>query len=591
MPNASPARRSPFRRLGAALAYLVYLLAAVLLLLYLFAYRPYRASLAEIGGAKTLDTTIPYIDEVTMRRVGSLARRSSVHFGLAALAKPDGVIRVCAMGDSATAGDEVSADLDYPSLLQREFRSLGADNVEVINFGNGWHGFSQISVMWQDVARRFHCDLVTLVAESFWWRRDTTFHHSGSSHPYYLHARHVLDGDDLRLLEVSGANARARFDRYHAFLPRWRYLRYDYNPPALVRAMLPAGTRLPNPLYYQDDPRREAYEIHRRLLHRLAADPVQVVVVTSRPGNYQDILADGAPDNIAFADRLHLEDRFPYMAPIWHRSGWGNQRLARSLVRMLLAEPPPAQPWLHFVDQEAGADGPTPPPLSGFERLTVTLDDATVGVLVSVHDRRQEEDDRHRATAATAGIGGLLAVTPGDESVLRGCLLPLDRPLSPGETVTVEGGDGGSVTLGEARPVAPGVAIWVLRVEGAWCNHTGPLRLPLVDAVDDAVDGPVTLVAGDSRWPAQRAGDQLALGTGGRPLYKFAALGMVPSDVDALSDEGTASFVLEQAGQRTVVPFSRYQRRPADATVRVRVPPRQAIVIEAGRARLVPAGG
>jgi hypothetical protein len=136
-----------------------------------------------------------HVDRATMRLLGSLHQSKDSSFVNFDEAKPAGYLRVCALGDSNTEGAELEKRHDYPSYLQRMFQQRGFERVQVLNFGNGWHGFSQIYVMWKYVAKRFGCDYVTLLPMSFWEARDITFNHTDGRMPGYLHARLVVEND------------------------------------------------------------------------------------------------------------------------------------------------------------------------------------------------------------------------------------------------------------------------------------------------------------------------------------------------------------------------------------------------------------
>ncbi len=585
--NVADRTRTPLRRLAAIVQYLAYLLAASLAVIYVFAYRPYVGELAQ-GHGHVLDRGPPrHVSADTVRQLGNVSSDSSVRFLQRRPTATAGTVRLCALGDSHTAGDEVGADADYPSYLQREFDDLGVDNVEVINFGNAWHGFSQVTVMWEEVASRFDCSIVVLLPYEFWWTRDTSFNHAAASAPYYLHARHILSADGVERLDVSGTTDRIRFDRYHAFLPRWRYLRYDYQSPALIRAMLPADRKLPNPFYHVDDPEAEARELHRRLLARIASYGVPVVVLFERDHGLIDTLTTNAPDNVGFAKTRYRWSDFPYAAPIWHRSPWGNQVTARTVLRAVLEEPPSPLQRFQFETAETLAQWDPPPPLDDAERVTLSLADEEVGVVVSVHDRNQgvDQEGRHPAVLSASGVRGLLAIVRPDEHLLDACLLPLGKLLSPGDEVVIRSQGGDAVSLGRPGLVSAGAAIWLLERPGSWCTGTGALHLP---ARDMPSGRGLTLVAGDNRLPLDRDGQWLRAGAGSEPLFKFATLGADPADVGSMQPAGEVFLVLESAARRRAVPIARWRLTAPRDDVEVLTPSPVAIRIDSGRATVGP---
>jgi len=220
------------KKIRSALFYLVYLISFVLVVIYLFFWRPFVNELRETRKPKSNEiATSKHVDSTIIKRLGHLRakkRSSFVHFSQ----EDEGAIRVCAFGDSFTYGYEVDESHDYPSILQNLLSRRGIENVEVINFGSSAHGFHQAYMMWDSVGRNFACDYILLGPSCFQERRDTTFNHTDLDSPYYLHSRYVLEDGDVRRVDVLGDTHEERFDHYFRFIPHLRYLRYDRNPPA-----------------------------------------------------------------------------------------------------------------------------------------------------------------------------------------------------------------------------------------------------------------------------------------------------------------------------------------------------------------------
>ena len=268
------------RRLGFAACYALYLIVFVLAVDYIFFWRPFVAGLRD-HSPSDLDPP-PQVDASTMRLLGALRADRTSSFVRFAQPKGAEVIRLCAFGDSFTYGDEVADGHDFPALLQQVFAERGIGNVEVLNFGSPWYGFHQAYILWDAVGRRFNCDYVLLGPDCFQPERDTTFNHSNLSRPYYLHARYVLDQDDVRLVEVLGRTAADRFESYFGFVPRWQYLHYDRNPPAMLRALMPKDRSIPNGFYYyRGAAQDEALATYTILVRRMAEADIQIVLLHS----------------------------------------------------------------------------------------------------------------------------------------------------------------------------------------------------------------------------------------------------------------------------------------------------------------------
>ena len=214
-----------------------------------------------------------------LRYIKTDKKSSFVHFSKQ---KPTGIRRVCAIGDSFTYGAEVAKDDDFPTILQDLFERRGYTHIQVLNFGTSGYGFHQAHLIWDSLGSRFDCDYVLLGPACFQPRRDTRFNHSELRYPYSLHARYILEDEGLRLVTVDGSTRTERFSLYFSFFPRWKYLRYDRNPPAILQSMLPEDRTLSNPFYYYSGSEwEEALKTYGFLLRDLAERAPNIVLVVS----------------------------------------------------------------------------------------------------------------------------------------------------------------------------------------------------------------------------------------------------------------------------------------------------------------------
>ena len=275
-----------------------------------------------------------HMDTATMRLLGAMHQEKASSFINFEQAKPADCIRVCALGDSHTQGDEVGEHHDYPSYLQRMFREHGFERVQVLNFGNGWFGFSQIYVMWKNVARKFGCDYVTLLPMDFWQARDTTFNHSEGLYPGYLHARLIVENDQLRLIAPLGETGEQRQQEYLRPIPHWQYLRYDLHPPNIFDAPLPGERTIFNPFYHDRRPGpTEVTDIHARVIRAIADDGPQLIVLFR--GRQQELYPGLIPAPSADIGTALLDESsdFPYLAPARHPSAWGQELAGNGVFR------------------------------------------------------------------------------------------------------------------------------------------------------------------------------------------------------------------------------------------------------------------
>lgn len=421
------------RRLGFWLGYALFLLACVMAIDYLVFWRPF---VAELRGAQRSDLTPPrWVDQTTMLRLGSLLANHTSAFTRAEREKPAGVFRLCAFGDSFTYGDEVADGDDYPALLQRVFADHGATNVEVLNFGSPWHGFHQAYVLWDRVGRGFGCDVVLLGPSCFQSERDMTFNHTNLRSPYYLHARYVLDGNDVRLAKVIGTDAADRFDGFFAFVPHLAYLRYDRNAPAFLQAIVGRQRTLPNPFYYDRRPRwEEAAATYAILLGHMADAGVPIVLF-----HFQEeivAIANGLHRANLVAVPVPSDRRFPLRAPAGHFSRFGNRWIADQFYALLTGDA--ARPTIFTTEpvappQSGRTDDPAP--IAAFERIEATLTGRPIGVLAVLQNVSEEVESPD--WAVRRGTTSLLAFVPRGAAVAEAAFVPVTGILHGGEPVTM----------------------------------------------------------------------------------------------------------------------------------------------------------
>jgi hypothetical protein len=224
---------------GRSAAYCGYLSVAIALLIYLIFWRGYLKDANERYSPIHREFSLHpfrHVDETTMRLVGFFPAMKEGSFPNFSEEKPPGTTRICTLGESFTYGDEVGPNHDFPNLLQRRFAREGYNKVEVINFGASWHGFHQAFILYDRVGSKFDCDILVVGPMCFFPQRDTRFNHTQGAFPGYLHSRFILRGDEVEQIDSIGKDGAARFESYVSFFPAWIYLRYDRDPPHVLRA-------------------------------------------------------------------------------------------------------------------------------------------------------------------------------------------------------------------------------------------------------------------------------------------------------------------------------------------------------------------
>jgi len=424
----------------------------------------HRVRLAGLRRAEIPDILTPVheaIPPALLRRVGFFDDPHESWFIHFSREKPPGVRRLCALGDSFTAGSEVDPTHDYPSLLQARLDDREPGRFEVLNFGQAWFGFHQVYLVWEGLARDYDCDVVLLGPATFYPPRDTSFNHARELNPYYLHARYVLHGDDVRLVEVVGESVEERFEEYHRLIPDARYLWYDDVAPSAALALLPTGWVLDNPFYYRDDSKEhEAFETYRILLGKLAGEVPRVLLAgTARVRNA------AAPHEITTFRPLKPSS-FPYRASRRHFGPLGNDLIARQFAAHVESRPLQSLPALRTSERppsdRGGAATPVTP-LDRYETVEVEIEETALGHFVTGGDRTKRSGSPHRLR--DDGVKGLIVAgrpppfryTQSD-SPLDGCFLPLNHLPVDGAPVVLES-DGPRRAIGTVRLWDPEVPI------------------------------------------------------------------------------------------------------------------------------------
>jgi hypothetical protein len=467
------------KALKAIFLYFLYLVLAVLAVIYLIFWRPYANELEQRSVPSDPLPRFDNMDFETVKKLGYVVNGKDSSFDTKVFVKPSGVIRVCALGDSFTFGDEVNSQSDYPSILQNLFLERGYTNVEVINFGNSFHGMSQTYIVWEEVARPMGCDFVLLGPQTFFHPRDRTFNHSFGSMPYYLHSIFVLDDESeggLRRLDIKGETYQERFADYYSFFPAWRYLRYDWQPPAMINAMLPKGKEIRNPFFYLPD--TEGYfllEVWTRLLKLFSKDEaVQFVVLVMDELVYahfdQHKVANG---NLAILPYPEVSS-FPNRAPNRHQSGFGNRLIAEEYFAHLTGSPQEiekleisARHPLRHMPACTGINN-DPVDIKKVARITIESQGGSIGRLYRAANpfaRTILEETNF----ASQNYQAMLVLVPGND-LKDAAFVMLDEVPAKDEKVYLKIG-GVDHLVGEVWPLSPETGLYAVSIDGFYLDY------------------------------------------------------------------------------------------------------------------------
>lgn len=303
--------------------------------------------------------------------------------------KKPGVIRIGFFGGSAVEGAETSSDFDFPSRIQRYFDTKGLDHVEVINFGVGAYGMHQSYLLWQYLGKHYDLDYVVFFPKKFHPNRDGTFDFDENSYNA-IHARYIIEGEELRLIPVIGANQRDAVEIFHRFFPPWRYLHYDQKIPSMMRCLIPIGRTLRrNPFYYRPftAAHEEIFATYRKIFDDILQQTTRLIVMVDSKSE-ADFGDNMVPPGAGFMKiKTQNLDVNLYLAPKRHLSALGNDVIARQVFAFLMGEER-AVFYRIELSAEPGSsevhDGSfeKPVPLYGYSSLAVKLGKYAVSDLV-----------------------------------------------------------------------------------------------------------------------------------------------------------------------------------------------------------------
>lgn len=440
------------------LTFFALLLAATAAMAIVIDYVFWRAYVGELRDterprAATFET-IPNVPAETLNRLGRIFTDKKSSFVNFERRKPPGVIRIGAFGDSFTYGDEVDEKSDYPAQLQRILREAGLPNVEVLNFGTSWYGFGQTHIMWNEVGRYFDLDYILLGPVTLFPERDTRFNHTDGLSPYYQHSRYILDKQGLRLIDAPGQTFSERFDSYYGFIPDRRFLLYDRGDPAFLAALLPQGSYVGNPFYYDKrDVREEAADIHRRLLQDMDRTGTPVIAAfypwVDKPATQGE--------NLCLTQFKQLL-KFPYRAQYDHNSSTGTARLARQYLAVLRGQAIDAR-IMHTVDLSKDVTLPSvKETLASFDGVYIRLDGADAGLFAPSYPSLSRA--KSPSFLREDKVKSLVALKAPQDSVLDGIFLafPADISATAPVSIVMQSSEGTkTAALGALRPLADGI--------------------------------------------------------------------------------------------------------------------------------------
>jgi hypothetical protein len=266
--------------------------------------------------------------------------------------------------------------------------------------------------------------------------------------PLAIHARYVVDENHTRLVPVAGTTKAAVVERYHSFIPERRYLKFDLDPPAFLKALIPSGRKLRNPFYYDSGTLKD--EVDRTyvlLLTEMTSDPDIQILLSNFDQSITELGREVDKSNL---HPLYLSKNwgFPNVMQQRHYSVHGNELLAHKYFSELTGNDRDVFQSIEFTDVPLKTEKEIVPnsslPLLDFERLDIHIGSQFAGAFQYDHSMLLEDRERRPYS--------LLAIKGRESSLLDAIFVPLEFEINAGAPIWLKVGSGDSsarVAIGE----------------------------------------------------------------------------------------------------------------------------------------------
>jgi hypothetical protein len=413
------------KNFGLFIVFFIIVQLGLLCLIDYAAYKIYMHQIDEPVPYSNQILAVKYLDKAAMLKLGWVGIENKKNkFTNFDLKKEKGILRVGCFGDSFVEGQEVLDGQDYPAVLADLMNSGKNKKVEVINFGVPGYGFHQTFILFNELAEKFDLDYAVFGPSGFNPEREHTFSFkiNNKNSKYALHARYVIDGQDIKLIEVIGDDYISRSNNYYRFMPHDQYLKYDYYAPAFLACLVGANRKILNPFYYYNKSMiREAENIYEKILIRLAKRPIEMIFIEY--DNKIVSIVNKLKHNNLQGCLIKRFERFPYKTVKGHNSALANEILAAQ-VEGLIKNKDRFQIRLLDIKDNYGKKKLVPG-LDNISKVFISINNQKVGVFSELKSPDNlEMENIYQIFDHTAR--SLLVFDAGIDTILDGCFLPLD---------------------------------------------------------------------------------------------------------------------------------------------------------------------
>jgi len=416
-------------------SFLIYYFLYVIVIIFFVDYAFYLCYKNKIMPAKLMNKRLSSL-ELKVGLVQGDKKSSYINFEKD---KKAGIVRIGCFGDSLTHGDEVNDIFDYPSVLQDIFDNAGYKNIEVLNFGTGGYGFQQAFILWEYLGKEYNLDYILLGPEGFHYERDRTFNwqfQRGYNDVRFdsFHSRYILENNgEARLVDSIGVTHIERVRNYWRFIPRFRYLRFEWEPPMFLispLACLSQNKKLKrNPFYYKNDVNKELDDIYKILLNRMCDSTSYVILGHSSKGIVN--LGKDIKRNNFFAAQIDKPFHFPYVAFANHCSPCGNKAVAQQFFDLIANKPETTLTMLRVkdIDEQPMSNSLIMKKICEYKDIAIEINNVKVGRFYNIDFSEVDICDPPYCTPvknSLEGAASLLALKSKGANITDALFVPLN---------------------------------------------------------------------------------------------------------------------------------------------------------------------
>ncbi len=430
--------------------------------------------------------------------------------------------------------------------------------------------------MFDEVGRKYDLDYVVFGPSGFQFEREHTFSFMirSKKDKFVLHARYILDGEELKIIKVIGDDYVQRSENYFRFIPHMQYLKYDCYAPMFLSCLVSPEKNLWNPFYYyKDGLSREIMLIYEKLLLALVKTKKEIVLIEYYWGITP--LAEQLNKEHLHGAKIFRMRRFPYQAILGHNSPLGNMILAQQVFDFLVNNSVSNIGLLKIIDNNhlspsKGISLIIKP--DSWENICIEIEGKRIGVFADL-GAQKKSSRKSSSSFFTNNAKSLISFTFDGQSMLNGCFLSVEFEFRNNNNIELEIRRNFSVQhydLGTIKLLVPELAIAGFETKKFRLEEDGD---KIIIRLTEQLQKMIGSIGGGGAVSLLLDGKMICngrfLGKGETielvpPKHKFKvsrAIGTALLDFDSLPDEGNVNIVCKSIkGEKNIIKFAKYKK-------------------------------